>query len=174
MELHEIIDEALTVEGTGVVNFKLLKDLLYKIVEKFENKTKSEVEEKGDENSKKIPMATIEMMYLSQRVESLHDSISRIMPSPNNIGNEFSMIQERIATLEEYVAAQTSAINDLTRAFNGIEKQVFGEVDEIESIKESLDDLRHYMVGKVVTSESGEKFEAKVSSSKGEKFFMAV
>lgn len=165
MELHQIIDKSLPVEDSGLVNFKLLREVMHKIVEKLEK-----VEDSA--NFKEVPTTTVN--NLTDRVESLHDSISRIMPPTRNIGNELSKMNKRISNIEEYVAAQTSTINELTRVFYGIEKQIYGEVDEIESLKESLDDLRHHLSQeKEVQAEGTEKFE-KVSavSGKGKMFLV--
>ena len=156
-QLHQMIDKALGVEDAGCVDFKLLRNVLHSII------SKTEVLEKTEETYQplhKVPIPTATV----GNFESLHDSTSRnviqLLSSEKSTKEEISAIVERISNIEDYVANQTTAVNDLTRVLNTLEMQIFGEVDEIESLKESLDDLRYLVHSKEEIKPSSEKQES--------------
>lgn len=173
MELHKIVDEALAVGESGSVDFKLLRDLLHGIIQTFHSKVKIEIDQpnKTETNVSTAGKFGSEMMNLAQRVETLDDIVSRIRseetPKANTAVN-LRQIEERITAIEEHVAAQTSAISDITRAYSRIENQIFGEFDEIENIKESLDDLRHHLIQEKESKQQFfQKFEEEETVTKG-------
>lgn len=164
-ELHQMIDKALL--GNEVVDFKMLREVLHEIVGKIKFSHIDDVDLKNE------VLVREDKIVISHEVEvlpgSFHDSSSRVLhPKPVEwpVTHEISQIDERISVIENSMATQTEAINDLTRAFDTLEKQIYGEFGEVESIlKGSLTGLNHDLKVKEEFKEEAKSLKSKSEDS---------
>lgn len=150
---HDIADKCLDLEASGCIDFKLLRELLHNILHKLDANSCDDIPMKISLHQPELTIASLcipnEISHLSQRIESLHDSMSRNIPEKIEIPKKSDEICERLeqkfSIMEESVCAVTNTINDIAREFQVIKEQISGEVEEIEDLKESLDELRHHL-----------------------------
>lgn len=141
---HETVDKCINVEESGCVDFKLLRELLHDILRKLDEKTPNEVEndvhhpEIISEDSKRESK-------LEQGAESLHDSMSRLLPE-QILGESHQRLERKVSIIEESICATTDTLNNIIREFQKVQQQITGNASEVGDLKESLDAMRHHLM----------------------------
>lgn len=181
--LHGVVDSALGLEASGVVDFKKLRELLHAVVDKLDKHPKGG-EDNKDHEIRARPEAKIEtssdlQVYsttLQVPNESLHDSASRkevcLLKTHCDISRTFD---ERVSTLEKSISATATSINELVREFHVIQPRANRELKEIEQIKEHLNELSERVLmndeNRIVNAET---LDVKSITEKGNLIFLLL
>ena len=132
MSLHQLVDDALGLEATGVINFKLLQTALHSIINSLEVSSESNCE-LNRVNNESTPTALQLVNHQKKRYESLHDSTDLVK---DNL--DYQKLQEKHAVMDKTICAMTITLNGIVRELHIFDENAFGVVDQLEGFKEEL------------------------------------